>query len=100
MAEINNSSRNAKLRNRIIVLGCLYAVFIPFTLAWYGTLLNIDCNNTNPSESSIAKIGSALQNKQHNCLEQTNYHWVKFFGINGAIYGTQFAALVMAIKRK
>jgi hypothetical protein len=74
--------------------------FIPFSLAWYNTLVNIDCNHTKLLESSNVKIESSTGNGQQNCSEQTNFHWIKFYGINGVIYGAQLVALIMTVKKK
>ena len=86
-------------RTRVIILLVLYAVLVPFSTAWYGTIISIDCN-VKHSESSLVKTGSSSDGKQQNCLEQKNFHWIKFYGINGTIYGTQLAALIMTVKRK
>lgn len=88
------------IRTRVIVLIALYAVLIPFSFAWYNTLINTDCNNTKPFESNNVKIDSSATNTQQNCLEQTTFHWIKFYGINGMIYGAQLVALIMTVKKK
>lgn len=88
------------IRTRVIVLIALYAVLVPFSLAWYNTLINIDCNGAKQFESTNVKIDSSNDNKQSNCLEQTNFHWIKFYGINGMIYGAQLFALIMTVKKK
>jgi len=88
------------IQTRVIVLIALYAALIPFSFAWYNTLINIDCNSAKPFESNNVKMGSSTDNKQPNCLEQTNFHWIKFYGINGMIYGAQLVALIMTVKKK
>lgn len=88
------------MRTRVIILVALYAALIPFSLAWYNTLIKIDCDNAKPFESNNVKIGSSTDSTQSNCLEQTNSHWIKFYGINGMIYGAQLLALMMTVKKK
>lgn len=88
------------IQTKIIVLIALYAIFIPFSIAWYNMLTNIDCNNTKPFESNNVNTDSSTNNKQQNCLEQTHFHWIKFYGINGMIYGAQLIALIMTMKKK
>ena len=87
------------VRTRFFILIGLYAVLIPFSLAWYNMLINIDCGPTKVFESANVKIGSFMSNKQY-CLEQINFHWMKFYGINGVIYSVQLAALIMTMKKK
>ena len=87
------------LPTKTIVLVALYVVLIPFSLAWYNTLISIDCNHVKPFESNNVKIDTS-NNTPLNCLEQTNYHWIKFYGINGLIYGVQLVALIMTVKKK
>jgi hypothetical protein len=87
------------IRTRFFILIGLYVILIPFSLAWYNMLTSIDCGPTKTFESVNVKIDSSVGNKQ-NCLEQTNFHWIKFYGINGVIYSAQLAALIMTIKKK
>ncbi|VVC05222.1 Uncharacterised protein [uncultured archaeon] len=87
------------VRTRSFILIGLYAVLIPFSLAWYNTLIGIDCNHTKTFESVNVKIDSYTGNKQ-NCLEQTDFHWVKFYGINGVLYSAQLVALIMTVKKR
>lgn len=88
------------LQTKAIVLLALYVVLVPFSFAWYNVLVSIDCNHVKPFESNSIKIDSFTYDKQQNCLEQTNYHWMKFYGINGMIYGAQLVALIMTVKKK
>ncbi|MGI0073628.1 MAG: hypothetical protein ACREA3_07435 [Nitrosotalea sp.] len=92
--------REKKSKTRVIVLIVLYVAFIPFSLAWYNTLVNIDCNHTKSFESGNVKIGPSTDNVQQNCSEQANFHWIKLYGINGVIYGAQLVALIMTVKKK
>ncbi len=87
-----------KSKTRFIIFIVLYAVFIPFSIAWYNTIASIDCRVQGFGSDQI-KIGSSVDNQQ-NCIQQTNFHWIKFYGINGAIYGAQLVGLIMTIKRK
>jgi hypothetical protein len=91
--------QDKKSKTRFIIFLALYAVLVPFSLAWYNTLINIDCNHAQGVESNPVKIDSS-ENGQQNCMQQTNFHWVKFYGINGVMYGAPLAALIMTIKRK
>jgi len=88
------------MRTKAIILIALYVVLVPFSLAWYNTLVNIDCNRIKPFESNNVNMDSSTDNKQQNCLEQTHFHWIKFYGINVILYGTQLVALIMTVKRK
>jgi len=82
------------------MLVALYAALVPFSLAWYNTLISIDCNHQKPFGLNNVKIDSSTDNKQKNCSGQTNFHWIKFYGINGIIYGVQLVALIMTVKKK
>ena len=88
------------LPTKIIILIALYAAFIPFSFSWYNTLATMDCKHTGTFQSNNVKIDSSTYATQQNCLQQTNSHWIKFYGINGMIYGSQLVALIMSFKKK
>ncbi|MFZ1076540.1 MAG: hypothetical protein WAN47_03815 [Nitrosotalea sp.] len=93
---IRQNKRSIKLR--MIILIAIYAALIPFSLAWYNTLANIDCNLTQPLSSHSVKMGSS-EEKTQNCGQQLGFHWIKFYGINGAIYGASLIAFVVNMKK-
>ena len=88
------------IRRKIIILIALYAVLIPYSFAWYNALTNMECNNIKPFESNNVNLESSTNNKQQNCLEHTNFHFIKFFFINVLIYCTQLFSLIMTVKKR
>ncbi len=70
---------------------------IPFSLVWYNTLANIDCNLAEPRSNPV-KIGSS-EERTKSCSEQLDFHWIKFFGINGAIYGASLITIIVNMRK-
>lgn len=93
---IRQNKRSIKLR--LIILIAIYAALIPFSLAWYNTLVSIDCNLTQPLSSNSVKVGSSEERTQ-NCGQQLSFHWIKFYGINGVIYGASLIAFVANMRK-
>ncbi|MGB6463592.1 MAG: hypothetical protein WBF38_05155 [Nitrosotalea sp.] len=93
---IRQNRRSIKLR--LIILIVIYAALIPFSLVWYNTLTNINCNITQPLSSSSVKVGSS-EEKTQSCGQQLDFHWIKFYGINGVIYGASLIAFVVNMRK-
>lgn len=93
---IRQNKRSIKLK--LIILVVIYAALIPFSLVWYNTLTHIDCNITQPLSSNSVKIGSSEERAQ-SCGQQLSFHWIKFYGINGAIYVASLVAFVVNMKK-
>ncbi|NHI03145.1 hypothetical protein DYY67_0266 [Candidatus Nitrosotalea sp. TS] len=93
---IRQNKRSIKLR--LVILVAIYAALIPFSLVWYSTLTHIDCNITKPLSSNSVKIGSSEERAQ-SCGQQLSFHWIKFYGINGAIYAASLVAFVVNMKK-
>jgi hypothetical protein len=79
---------------KIVILISMISVFIPFTVIWYDLLTDFNCNELKSPESDHVKIGS-IGDKQQNCYQQTNFHWVMFYGINGVIYSSPLLVLIL-----
>ncbi len=92
---IRQNKRSIKLRLIILIAVCM--ALVPFSLVWYNTLTNIDCNLAG-SLSNPVKIGSS-EERTKSCSEQLGFHWIKFFGINGAIYGASLIAIIANIRK-
>lgn len=82
---------------KIVVFIAIYAALIAFSLAWYNALTAIDCSVTG-TLANTAKTNS-LENAAHNCSEQLHFHWIKFYGINGLIYGASLLVFVVNTRR-
>jgi hypothetical protein len=93
---IRQNRRSIKLR--LVILIAIYVALIPFSVVWYNTLANIDCNMTQPLSSNSVKVGSS-EEKNQSCGQQLGFHWIKFYGINGAIYGASLIAFVVNMKK-
>ncbi|MGH2611859.1 MAG: hypothetical protein ACRDFB_02280 [Rhabdochlamydiaceae bacterium] len=93
---IRRDKHSIKLRLIILIVIC--AALTPFSLVWYNTLTKIDCNTTQPLSSSTVKIRSSEERTQ-SCGQQLGFHWIKFYGINGAIYGVSLIAFVISMKK-
>lgn len=91
---LQRSSVNLK----IIVLIAIYAGLVVFSLAWYHALTNINCDLTLPFSSGSVKTGSS-QDTSQNCNEQLHFHWIKFYGINGLIYGASIVVFVVNMRK-
>lgn len=83
---------------KMVVFIAIYAALMTFSLAWYHTLTNINCDLTHPKPSNSVKTGSP-EDVAQNCSEQLHFHWLKFYGINGLIYGASLFAFVANIKK-
>ena len=94
MTEQEKRSKKLKL----IILIALPAVFIPVSYAWYDTLYNINCKQSMSSASNDIVVHETLD-KKNNCLQQTSFHWIAFYGINGMIYGIPLVAVVAKARR-
>ena len=88
--------RSKKLK--FIILIAMSAVFIPVSYAWYDTLSNFNCKQSISSGSSDI-IVHEIPDKKYNCLQQANFHWLAFYGINGMIYGIPLVAVVAKTRR-
>lgn len=93
---IRQNKHSIKLR--LVILVAIYAAMIPFSLAWYNTLTHIDCNITQPLSSNSVKIGSS-EERAKSCGQQLGFHWIKFYGINGAIYVASLVAFVVNTRK-
>ncbi|HKU33138.1 MAG TPA: hypothetical protein VJR22_04770 [Candidatus Nitrosotalea sp.] len=83
---------------KMVVFIAIYASLIAFSLAWYHTLTNINCDLTQPISSNSVKADSS-EGAAQNCSEQLHFHWIKFYGINGLIYGASLFAFVTSIRK-
>ena len=94
MIKQNKSSINP----RMVVFICIFAAMIAFSLAWYNALTGIDCNLSKTLQSSPTNASSG--DGAHDCNEQLNFHWIKFYGINGLIYGASAFAFVANARKR
>jgi hypothetical protein len=86
------------VNTKMVVFIAIYAALIVFSLAWYNTLTNMNCDLTQPISSNSVKTGSS-QDTAQNCSEQLHFHWLKFYGINGLIYGASLFVFVANMKK-
>ena len=84
---------------KTIIFIAIYVAMIAFSLAWYHALTGIDCTLATNTQSSLVKISSSGDGMR-NCSEQLHFHWIKFFGINGLIYGASAFAFVANTRKR
>lgn len=94
MIRQNENSRNLKM----IIFVTICIMMIAFSLAWYHALAGIDCALARSSHSNNVGLNSS-GDKAHNCNEQLYFHWIKFFGINGVIYGAAVFVFVTRARK-
>ncbi len=83
---------------KIVAFVVIYAALIAFSFAWYNTLTNMSCNLSQPISPHSIKTGSS-QDLTQNCSEQLHFHWLKFYGINGLIYGASLFVFVANMRK-
>ncbi|MGI0087641.1 MAG: hypothetical protein ACREBI_06735 [Nitrosotalea sp.] len=86
------------IKIRLVILIAICAALTPFSLVWYNTLANIECSITQPLSSNSVKMRSSEERPQ-SCGQQLGFHWIKFYGINGAIYGASLIAFVISVRK-
>ena len=86
------------MKSKMIVLIVIYVAMIAFSLVWYNTLTAMNCNIAKPLTSNPVNVGSS-EEKAQNCSEQLNFHWIKFYGINGIIYGAPLLVFVVNARK-
>ncbi|SRR5579885_3645402 len=91
----NKKSNNVKL----VIFIVIYAALVVFSLAWYNALTSIDCDITHTLPSNPVRVGSS-QDVSHSCSDELNFHWIKFYGINGLIYGASLFIFVANARKK
>jgi len=83
---------------RVAVLAVLCAGLVVFSAAWYHTLVAMDCRSSNKINSGQGASGDG--GSGDNCIEQLDFHWIKFYGINSFIYGVSALAIVLTVRKK
>ncbi|MGI0047174.1 MAG: hypothetical protein ACREBB_08310 [Nitrosotalea sp.] len=86
------------IKSKMIVLIVIYVALIAFSLVWYNTLTGMNCNIAKTLTSNPVNAGSS-EDKTQNCSEQLNFHWIKFYGINGIIYGASLLVFVVNVRK-
>ena len=76
----------------------IYAALSVFSLAWYNALTNINCDITSTLPPNPVRTGSS-EDAAHSCSEQLHFHWIKFYGINGLIYGASLLVIAVNVKK-
>ena len=71
---------------KVAVLVAVYAGLAVFSFVWYDTLVRHYCDGPSVLEKHSASLPS--DGSVQSCIEQLHLHWIKFYGINVAIYGT------------
>ncbi len=90
-------TRNS-IKMKMVALIAIYAALVAFSFSWYNTLTGINCDLTKPLPSNPVKTGS-IDDSSQNCTQELHFHWIKFYGINGLIYGASIFVLVMNVKK-
>jgi len=91
---VNHNKNSLKLK-MFALLG-MTALFIPVSYFWHDTLTNFQCKES--TQSNIMKTNS-ISNEKNNCINETNFHWIAFYSINGAIYSLPCLALVFRVRK-
>lgn len=94
---IRQNRRSIKLK--MVVLIVMYVAMTAFSLAWYHTLAGVNCNIAKPLTSNPVNMDSSGE-KVQNCSEQLHFHWIKFYGINGIIYGSSLLVFINVRKNR
>ena len=89
---------NNQLKITTLVFIAIYASLAMFSLAWYHVLTNINCDLTKPLSSNKVRTDYSASPAQ-DCSEQLHFHWMKFYGINGLIYGASIFVLVANVRK-
>lgn len=84
------------LKTKLIILIILSAVFIPFSISWYGALEKNKC--TDAVLQTVNINSPASHATPASCQSKYDIHWAIFYGVNGVIYG--LPAIVIAMTRK
>ncbi len=93
---IGQNRNSIKLKMAVFI--AIYVALAVFSFSWYNTLTSINCDLTKPLPSNPVKTGSSEDTSQ-NCSQELHFHWIKFYGINGLIYGATILVLVMNAKK-
>ncbi len=93
---IRQSKHPIKLK--AIVLVIMYVGLIVFSLLWYDALTGMNCSVSKPMTSYPVNMSSS-EAKIQNCNEQLHFHWIKFYGINGIIYGASLLVIVVNARK-
>lgn len=93
---IRQNKNHVKIKMLIFI--AIYASLAMFSLAWYHVLTSINCDLTKPLSSDKIRTDSSASSTQ-NCSEQLHFHWIKFYGINGMIYGSSILVLVVNVRK-
>ncbi len=91
---VNHIKTSLKLKT--FVLLAMAALFIPVSYVWHDALTNFQCNKS--LQSNIMKTNPISTGKS-NCVDETNFHWIAFYGINTIIYSLPCLALVFRAKK-
>ena len=84
-------------RTQIIILIVMYALFIPFSLSWYYTLVSLDCKNPIFGLDHLA-FGPLVQvQTQHLCYDNLQWHWIAFYVISGILLSVPLLVLVRTL---
>lgn len=90
--------KNNSVKIKFFILIGIYVALVPFSFAWYSTINGINCSHIKSNELTTVKINTSTDNEQ-TCLQKINFHWIKFYGINGIIYSVPLAALLISVKK-
>lgn len=82
---------------KVAGLIALYVALAAFSVAWYETLAGMDCDSKTIQPGSV-RTGSG--DDTHSCTQQLQFHWLKFYGINGLIYGASALVIFSGSRRK
>ncbi len=97
---VNNMIRQNRnsIKLKLVIFLVIYAALAIFSFSWYNTLTSINCDLTKPLPSNPVKTGSS-EDATQNCSQDLHFHWIKFYGINGLIYGAPLLVLVINAKK-
>lgn len=84
---------------KLIILAAVCMVMVVFSLSWYHALTSIDCALSKDEQAGVVKVDS-LEGKINDCNVQLHFHWIKFIGINGLIYGATALAFVASVMKR
>ncbi|HJU14553.1 MAG TPA: hypothetical protein VJ792_08885 [Candidatus Nitrosotalea sp.] len=85
------------LNLKVVGLIVLYAALAVFSVAWYETLTGMDCGTKALQPGSVR---TSPGDDAHSCNLQLQFHWIKFYGINGLIYGASAIVILAGARRK
>lgn len=87
-----------RFNRKVLVFVAVYAVLVVFSVAWYTALANMRCELNHSNASGHVSDG-INGDSAHNCSEQLYFHWVKFLGIDGLLYGAPLTLIFVKTRK-